>query len=104
MLAALTDLTRAGQGRAGQRPTQQKWPWQREQVMWLQPPFLWMGAPQLEQGLVFFVSQDSLSEAASFLACLSISLHSLNCTMNTSDDPASPHPYGHATSLTSATV
>ena len=31
---------RAGQGRAGQRPTQQKWPWQREQVMWLQPPFL----------------------------------------------------------------
>ena len=68
--------------------------------MWLQPPFLWMGAPQPEQGLVFFVSHDSLSEAASFLACLSISLHSLNCTMNTVDRPANPRAYRQALRVT----
>ena len=40
--------------------TQQKCPRHREQVMWLQPPFFWMGAPQPVQGLVFLVSHDSL--------------------------------------------
>lgn len=62
-----------------QTRTQQKWPWHCEQVMWLQPPFRWMGAPQPVQGLVCLVTHDSLWDSAAFCASLSMACHSRTC-------------------------
>jgi hypothetical protein len=59
--------------------TQQKWPWQRVHVTWLQPPFFWMGALQPGQALVLLVTHDSLWLAANFCASLSIAFQSRTC-------------------------